>query len=435
MTEAAVAPSTTREVDVARFALVASEALASSLDVDETLRTVTRLAVPGFCDLCTLKLVAPGNALRVVAATGKKPDEEASVLGLEREFSLQGTGAYGVDPSNSRHVAALATGKAQLSNDVPASYAWVVKNGLAMHPRLLEKWRVSIELLGLRASISQPMVAHGRVLGMIDFLMTDSGRTFTPEDLELSNRLGVLAALALENARLYRESLDHSRSRETFVAVASHELRQPIHVLNMQLAMLRTEKGGGKREDAIERQLGQMRRLVDDLLDVARLGAGTMSLKYDEVDLAALASEVTSQLTPEAERRKVTLTLDTPASLPCFTDRDRVGQILSNLVSNAVKYGENRPVTVQLVEDGASAILSVSDRGPGIPASARESIFEKFRRQPEHQALPEGAGVGLWIAREIAHALGGSIRVEDHEPGASFVVTLARDARTTTRKA
>jgi signal transduction histidine kinase len=240
---------------------------------------------------------------------------------------------------------------------------------------------------------------------MIDFLMTDSGRTFTPEDLEVSNRLGVLGALALENARLYRETRDQARARENFVAVASHELRQPIHVLNLQLALLRGEKGGGKREDAIERQLGQMRRLVDDLLDVARVGAGTLSLQHSDVNLSSIASEVVSQLTPEAQRRNITLTLDAPPSLPCFTDRTRVEQILTNLVSNALKYGANRPVTVQLIENGASAVLNVSDRGPGVPVDERARIFERFRRRPEHESLPDGSGLGLWIVREIAHAM------------------------------
>jgi signal transduction histidine kinase len=429
------AASTAHYVDpserVVRFVDSASQALASSLDLAETMRTVTRLAVPDFCDLCTLKLVTATDDVVIASVAARTPEMEAAANTIEDEFPLANTGAYGRDPINSKHIGALRTGKPVLCNDVPAAYAYVRKNGLAMHPRMLAQWEASIERLGIKASITQPILAHGRTLGILDFVMCGSGRTFTQGDVDLTSRLAVHAGLALENARLYGEAVAQARSRETFLAVASHELRHPIGALLLQLGLLRQELGTSERVDVLERQARQMSRLVDDLLDVARVGAGSLSLSHAEFDLARLAAEVVGRHAPALARRGQALTLEGPDTLPCHGDRGRVEQVLENLLSNALKYGARRPVTLAVVEAGSQVALTVRDGGPGIPMSARASIFEPFRRAQGAAAAADGAGLGLWIVREIVRALDGTVSVEDAPGGGSaFVVRIPRDART-----
>ena len=416
---------------VTRFIDAASQALASSLDMEETLRTVTRLAVPDFCDVCTLKLLTQTDEMQVVSAAARTPEIEAGILSLEEEFSLANTAAYGVDAVNSMHIGSLRTGKPALSNDVPGALAYVVKHGVAMHPRLLDQWQKAVQRFGIRASISQPIITSGRALGMIDFLMTDSGRTFSPSDVALTSRLAVFAGLAIENAGLYRQALEQARARESLLAVASHELRNPIGTILLQTSLARREADGNNaRLEAIERQIKQMMRLVDDLLDVAKVGAGTLSMTYEEFDLAELMRDVAASKQEQFARRKQVLTIELPGPMPCYSDRCRMEQVFENLLSNALKYGGDRPIIFGASFDGPLFMVYVQDGGPGIPRSARESIFERFKRHAPPTGI-DGAGLGLWIVREIVRALNGTVHVEEvPNGGASFVLRLPRDART-----
>jgi two-component system OmpR family sensor kinase len=180
------------------------------------------------------------------------------------------------------------------------------------------------------------------------------------------------------------------------------------------------------RMRTVKRQLDRLEQLTNTLLDVSRLGVGRLELQLERVDLVEVADEVLGRLRDEAGRQGVSLALEAPPSLHGLWDRSRVDQILTNLVTNAIKYGQGKPVIVRLSGDEEGAQMRVVDRGIGVAPEQQERIFGKFERAASQRNYG-GLGLGLWITRELVELMGGTVRV-DSEPGdgATFIVTLPR---------
>ena len=219
--------------------------------------------------------------------------------------------------------------------------------------------------------------------------------------------------------------------RESMISVVAHELKTPLTSL-----LLRTQKlGRSLRADsaanasatadavALERLTKRIARLVDDLLEVSRMATGQLALELEDVDLGLLVTEVLDRL-PDAQRALVSVQAP-PEPIVGRWDRMRLDQVITNLVSNAIKYGEQKPVLMTLETRPKRARLLVIDRGIGIAPEDQERIFERYERA----AAPKlgGFGMGLWIVRQVVHALGGTIEVESKlGEGAKFVVELPR---------
>ncbi|ABS26344.1 ATP-binding protein [Anaeromyxobacter sp. Fw109-5] len=211
------------------------------------------------------------------------------------------------------------------------------------------------------------------------------------------------------------------RTRDAFLSMASHELKTPITSLQLQVgSLLRAREGVpapvAKAADATRRQVVRLTSLVNTLLDVSRLNEGRLQLEIEPVDLSALVSEVASRFVAETERSESRIRVDAAEAVCGRWDRLRLEQVLTNLLSNALKYGEGKPVSVRVQSDGATARLAVVDHGIGIAPSEQRRIFERFERGPATRGYG-GFGLGLWITREIVSALGGTIHVES-APGA-----------------
>lgn len=268
---------------------------------------------------------------------------------------------------------------------------------------------------------------------------------------ELSTRIATLLAAARERRRaddreraLAREQAaraaaeDGVAARDRFLSVASHELRTPLNPLRINLhVLLRAARDGSLSAagplaakitgllDTCDRQVRQFAHLVDNLLDVSRIAAGRLDLRLEEVDLAAVARDVVARFGPEAEQAGCQLTLAADGPAVGRWDRSRLDQVVTNLVSNALKYGKGRPVEVTVGGNGAGAVrLTVRDEGIGIAPADQGRIFDRFERAAVGYEYA-GLGLGLYIARQIAEALGGTIGVTS-EPGrgAVFAVEL-----------
>jgi signal transduction histidine kinase len=251
----------------------------------------------------------------------------------------------------------------------------------------------------------------------------------------------VLAAVTAERGRLLlRERAaraDAERAvkvREEFLAVVSHELRTPLTPLELQLeAVLRAIEPGDalyERVARAKRQSGRLVRLVEGLLDASRLAAGRLELELELFDCRTLATEVLDQAREEATRAGSALSLKAEGPTEGRWDRQRVGQALSNLLANAIKYGAGGPVVLALAGDGERLAISCVDQGIGIEPTALASIFERFERAAPLRNYG-GLGLGLYVAREIARAHGGDISVQS-APGAgsTFTLLLPRRMRT-----
>ena len=225
------------------------------------------------------------------------------------------------------------------------------------------------------------------------------------------------------------------RARDDFLMVASHELRTPLTSLQLTAASVlrQLERADVKpvqlpvideRMRTVKRQLDRLEQLINALLDVSRLGARRLELQLERVDLVEVAGDVLARLRDESARQSVTLRLQAPPSLVGVWDRSRLDQILTNLVTNAIKYGQGKPVEILLSSAGESAELRVVDHGIGVDPAQQERIFGKFERAASQRNYG-GLGLGLWITRELVGLMRGQVRVESAPgAGATFIVSL-----------
>jgi signal transduction histidine kinase len=229
------------------------------------------------------------------------------------------------------------------------------------------------------------------------------------------------------------------RVRDEFILAAAHELRNPISPLllhSARIASAAAKAGEGtvsakwldEQMALFQRRLGRFLSALHRILDISRLNSGTIDLVLERVDVSELVREVAGGFERELSASRSELTLAVEPGLSGMFDRLRVEQIVSNLLSNAIRYGNSEPIELRLRQltgsDGGTCVeLAVIDQGIGIPESEQERIFERFQRGPSGNRA--GFGVGLWIVRELSEAMGGGVRVHSRPgAGASFLVLL-----------
>ncbi len=238
-----------------------------------------------------------------------------------------------------------------------------------------------------------------------------------------------------ERARLWRKAQEEVRERDEFLSIASHELRTPITALQLQLQLLqkaatRLQGAGPQVLDpklrSLERQTRRLSLLVNELLDVSRMRLGRLELRLEEADLAEVAREAATHVEVDIGRSGSQLAYDlVPA--PARFDRLRLEQVVGNLLVNAGKFGEGKPVRLRVWPDGAFVLLEVSDQGIGIAPEHQARVFERFQRAVPAQHFG-GLGLGLYVARQIVEAHGGTIDVASEAgAGATFTVRLPKD--------
>ncbi|MFY2560527.1 PAS domain-containing sensor histidine kinase [Corallococcus terminator] len=239
----------------------------------------------------------------------------------------------------------------------------------------------------------------------------------------------VVARRAAEDlARDLREAV---QARDEFLSIASHELRTPITSVQLQLQFLlraapSTDSEGlvHRRVESTLRSMAQLHQLVATLLDVSRIRAGRLDLHHEPVDLSSLTQDLVSRVQEDAAGARCSVRLVVDEPLVGSWDRVRVEQVITNLLSNAFKYGAQRPVEVHVTREGDFARLCVKDHGIGIAPEDQARIFHRFERAVSQRHY-SGFGLGLWIVRQIVEALHGDIRVESRpNVGSSFIVLL-----------
>lgn len=235
-----------------------------------------------------------------------------------------------------------------------------------------------------------------------------------------------------QSTRRYEEVSNTVKLHDAFLATAAHELRTPLTALRLQVQNILRLVGSTagvaadvltKKLQASVRQTERLNTLVDLLLDVSRMTVGRIELKRASVDLAELAKELLARNAEELSTGGIEVTIDAQPVTGLW-DVARIEQVVGNLLSNALKYGNRKPVHIQVRPDGDFALISVTDKGLGIPAADHQRIFERFERRTHGGGLP-GLGLGLWIVREIVDAHGGEVQlVSVVNEGTTFTVRL-----------
>lgn len=392
--------------------------LGMALDEATTLQRVASLAIPSLADFAAVDLLDHSGRIHRAAMAHRQPEQEAMVQEMHHRFPLELQRETLVTHAIRSGTAALAP---EVGDDLLRSIAQNED-----HLRLLQA-------LGLRSLLVVPLIARGAPLGGIVLAYTDSGRRYTLADQVFAEDLARRAALAIDNARLYRQAQEAVQARDAFFAAGSHDLRNPLAAIKMiaQIMVYQARKGEPVRLDQWEREASQIDHavnradaLVEQLLDVSRLQAGrTLELRTRPTDLVALARQVTADQQLLTEQHQITV-LATLERLVGEWDSRRLERVVANLVGNAVKYSPaGGSVTVRIATADGWAILQVQDQGLGIPAQDLPRVFERFHRGANVVGKILGTGVGLASALQIIEQHGGTIVVES-EPGSGTCFTV-----------
>jgi len=359
-----------------RRALFLSDAarLLGSLDVEQALDGVASMSLPLLGDACAIDLLGNGGPKRLLVVSR--------------------------DPAKPFN---------------PELHATV----LAGHPTIYRSGRDWL--------MAVPLSMKGAVIGAMTFLAAPS-RSYSAQDLELAEELARRAALSLENARLYQHAREAVEARDDFLAIAAHEIRGPITSIHMAAQGLQRgkvpETATHRALDIIEREDRRLARFVDELLDVGRIRAGTLHFTFEDVDLGEAVRRATTRLNTELSRSGSSLSTTIEGDLAGHWDKARIEQVVTHLLSNAIKFGLGRPIEITVNQHNGSAQLVVRDHGIGIEPSMLERVFHPFERGVSLRHYG-GLGLGLFIARTIVEGLGGKVTLAS-EPniGSAFTVDL-----------
>lgn len=423
-----------RADEVARFLIEASDVLASSLDYDVTLSNVARLAVPTLADYCIIDLLEPDSdvAIRRVATAHADPAMD-TILDRVREFQP-------VLDSDGIVARAIRSGTAQIVSPISDVVLEASAAGRAGHQSALRE-------LNPHSILCAPLTVRDTILGTILLAFSDSGRTYSQEDIPLVTELARRAALAVHGAHLLRatelsrasaesaarEATAANRAKSDFLAVMSHELRTPLNAIGGYADLLMLGIHGPvttKQIDDLERikrSQHHLLSLINDLLNYAKLESGSVSYRVEDVPVQDVLSDLEPLVAPLFAAKGVNYTFHTSAAgLTIRADAEKVQQILINLLSNALKFtAVEGTVDVAATSGDESVRIAVSDTGIGIPDTKREIIFEPFvqlSRDLTHNL--DGTGLGLAISRDLARAMGGDLSVAS-AVGSGSVFTLA----------
>jgi PAS domain S-box-containing protein len=440
-----------RTEDGARFLAAASQALSESLEYEVTLQRVAQLAVPALADWCVVDLVEDGRVRRLAIA-----HVNVERVALAHELQQR----YPDDPQASAGVAhVLRTGQPEMLEEITDA---MLEAGArdTEHLRLLRE-------LELRSYLIVPLVARGHTLGAITLVGAESGRRYGPSDLVLAENLAGRAALALDNARLYREAQEQTeahaqlnaalrdainerdtaaarleqalRTREDFLASAAHDLKNPLTVMKGHIQLIERRARTGHLEEplrladrlqAIAATVTRAAGQVDELLDLAHLEMGrSLELQCTPTDIIDLLRAVVAEHQQASTRHDLRLGSDEARMMGNWDGR-RLARVLGNLIDNAIKYspdGGRIDVRVLREEVGTQeyAVVAVQDSGIGIPADDTARVFERFERASNVPGRIAGTGIGLASARSIVESHGGSIGVQSYAgQGSTFTIRL-----------
>lgn len=397
----------TRQAEAQKILTEATRLLFESLEFGETIQHVMRAVIPHLGDCCMIQVFKRDGQAEVCEVACSNPASEPR-LRQYASNALEGM-LYRMLNGNSRLITPSAD-------------------------------------LGARSGIVTPLLYQNRALGALAVLSTDPSRHYGARDFPLHDEIARRAAIAIENSRLYNEAREAVASRDEFLSIASHELKTPLTSLFLQIQLLHLEirKGlqssDGQDQEVIavsrrvaplvascEEQGRKLTALVNELLDLTRIRLGKLELHKERVDLASIVKDVLRRFEGEATQKGVPIFFSSAPPIHGLWDPLRIEQVVSNLISNALKYGDGKPIWVELQNraPGAEVVLIVRDQGRGIPSDMLDRIFERFERAGASGSKISGLGLGLYICRQIVEAHQGSIRVESAAgQGSKFTVTL-----------
>jgi len=391
----------------ASFLAEATQVMASSLDVDTILKGATGLVVPFLADY---------SAIALIGDDGRARARQANAVRNWEPYIGAGRQAFDALLAESQELA-------------------ITKGDRLSHDRLGAAGAADVVPGEVHVF---PLVTRGKARGALMLAQGPSARRLTSADLTLAESLAGRAASALDNCLLYEEIQNADRRKNEFLATLSHELRNPLAPLRSALHMLRGETLERQRHDqlleSMDRQVAQMTRLVEDLLDVSRITRGAIELRRETLDVGReIRNSLESCRVPiEAGGHKLTMNLPEDA-LHVVADRVRLQQILENLILNAVKYTDpGGSIEVSAETELGGVVIRVRDSGIGIARDKLQHVWDLFVQVDESpERTRKGLGIGLALVRDLVKRHGGTVEAASDGLGlgSTFTVRLPRAVR------
>ena len=473
--DAAAGAANPRELTAERklaFVAEASRCLAASLDYEATLRTVAGLALPFLGSWCIVDVVEADGSMRRIAIVHPDPQKQELVAGLLKSWP----------PALDDPLGAPRAVRTRRVEVIPC----VDDEMLVSVARDADNLRV-LRGLGIGSVIVVPLIARGNVMGALTLVSAESGHLYAPTDIELAEDLGARCAMAIDNARLHRdarsggalaaqmnqrlliasireqelaeraeelanearnlaeEAREANLAKSQFLSTMSHEIRTPLNAIIGFTSLLDLEIAGPltvKQSQYLSRiraSSSHLLKLIEDVLDLAKVEAGRMDVKEENVQVASVMSAAVGLIDPQASAAGIVVEYHDVYTERYVGDEDRVRQILLNLLANAVKFTERGGrVTLTcgtthspdpealLPAEGVWVCIRVADTGIGIAPEMHGSVFEPFvQTETGLTRRREGTGLGLTISRELARRMGGDLTLRSVEgEGSCFTLWL-----------
>ena len=396
-----------------QFLAKASDALAASLDLDQTYNTVTTIAVPDFGDIVAIDLLQSDGTLRVHHVGCINQDDPAFITPIHHLLNHE----Y----AQNVRLAVAQSGKSLLFNGISQGDEADFLN------------TVMQSVSDFDSAVIVPLVARGSSFGVLSLARTKDRAPFSYRDQVLAEELASRVAVALDNAQLYRTAQDALRERDAFLSVASHEIRNPLTSLlgRVDLLLRRAQRTGMDERNVsdiriIGEQGKRINTLLTDLLHVSRLDAADWHLNLNELDVVSLLQRVVAEVAPLSVMHEIKLVLKRD-QICMRGDSVRLEQVFRNLLNNAIKYSPNGGVIrVSIGANNEWATIDVQDQGLGIDPAVQAHIFDRFYRV-DSKATQHigGSGIGLYVVKTLVNAHGGSISVNSTVgEGSTFTVKL-----------
>jgi two-component system, chemotaxis family, CheB/CheR fusion protein len=387
--------------------------LASSLDYETTLDSLTRLAVPDFADWCAIDLLDGDGSIRHLAVSHANP----FMRDIAEKFQ---------EIAWDERTAPLPSARPAAFRE-PILISEISSSGSAGGEKEM-RYNQLVGALGLKSLIRVPLKTRDRTFGTMTFSMSEM--TYDEDDLKFANELGRHAAMAIDTALLFREREAANRYLHALLGTVAHEIRTPLTTILgwTALAAQNPDELETSRDAVtqIDQSAKLLRVFVDDLLDTERIAQRKLRVEKEDIDLKNVVRAGVDITRPMAEARSIRLTLKTHRSRIAFHgDQARLIQVVWNLVSNAIKFTPaGGTIEVELKRDGAEARLSVGDTGKGIESTLLPHVFKLYHQDDRESGRASGLGIGLAIAREVVTLHGGSIQAESEGPGKGSTFTV-----------
>jgi PAS domain S-box-containing protein len=392
--------------------------MGATLDYEQTLVTVARLIVRDFADWCVVAVTDEHEQFRRLKVVSAEPTNAELCMHLE-QLALDHNRPFLVR-------SAIETKQPLLIEDVSPEQLEAAAQG----PEYLQALRA----VSPRSLMAVPLLMRGQLLGAIAFVSSSPSRAYGSSDLRVAEALADRAAVAIENARLYRTSVNATGLRDRVLGVVAHDLRNPLSAIQLQAGTLtrggpEPERRSQKAVEAIQSIATRMNRLIQDLLDVALMESGQLTVEPARLFPRELIAAALDLQRPLASSSFLELRIEVDADVPeIWGDRDRLLQVFENLIGNAIKFTEaGGRITAGAASREGEVVFWVADTGSGIPSEDLLRVFDRFWRTT--MGGRQGAGLGLPITKGIVEAHGGRIWVTSTPGhGTTFSFTIPKAA-------